>query len=52
MSCYYIFTIYIYIYISLSYTKPNPVNIDWLLGLTPTGHSSYDEQYDKLVATW
>ena len=29
----YIHNIYLYQY---HYTKPNPINIDWLLGLTPT----------------
>jgi len=33
MPCYYIFTIYIYKYHD---TKQNSINIDWLLGITPT----------------
>ena len=35
MPYYYIFDINIYIY-QYHDIKPNPINIDWLLGLTPT----------------
>jgi len=33
----YIHNIYLYQYHD---TKPNPINIDWLLGLTPTASTS------------
>ena len=43
----YIHNIYLYQYHD---TMPNPINIDWLLGLTPTIHSTMFPKFSLGVA--